>query len=266
MIPYFEFSSIPIGPINIQVWGLFVALGFLFGALVAAKMVRRRGDDPKIIWDLLGWMILAGLIGGRLGHVLLYDLGYYLDQPLEIFAIWHGGLSVFGGFIACVLIGWWYLRKKQVDGWRYADSAIFGLPFGLAIGRIGCFLIHDHPGTVTDFFLGVEYPDGLIHHDHGLYLAINGLALAIIFLWITRKRRSVGTYIAVFSIWYGAVRFGLDFYRLNDVRYALLTPAQYLSVALVIFGVVLVVKLRNQPSKNTFLWKTKKVSSKAVQK
>ena len=66
MIPYFEFSSIPIGPINIQVWGLFVALGFLFGALVAAKMVRRRGDDPKIIWDLLGWMILAGLIGGRL--------------------------------------------------------------------------------------------------------------------------------------------------------------------------------------------------------
>jgi len=238
MIPFFEWQTIPLGPVNLQVWGLFVAMGFLFGALAAGWMVKKRGGDPKIVYDLTTWLVLAGLIGGRIGHVLFYDFAYYIENPGEIFAIWHGGLSIFGGFFASIAVSYLYLRYKKVDVWHYSDSMLFGLPVGLFIGRIGCFLIHDHPGTATDFFLGVQYPDGITRHDHGLYLSINGLILAIVFYFLSRKQRPVGTYIAVFSIWYGIVRFYLDFYRSIDVTYLGLTPAQYFSLLLAAFGVV----------------------------
>lgn len=238
MIPYFEWRTISIGPLDLNVWGLFVALGFIFGALAAGWMARKRGDDPKVIYDLTFWMAIAAMIGGRIVHVLFYDFSYFVQHPIEVFAIWHGGLSIYGGFIASLLVTIWYLRKRHVDVWRYADSMIFGLPVGLWIGRIGCFLIHDHPGTATDFMLGIEYPDGVTRHDHGLYLSINGLLLAIVFFVLSRKKMPVGTYIGIFTIWYGMIRFYLDFYRAIDVRYLGLTPAQYFSLLLAAFGVV----------------------------
>ena len=243
MIPYIEWKTIDLGVIDLQVWGLFVALGFLFGAFMAAWLAKQRGQDPKIVYDILPWLIFAGLIGGRLGHVFFYAWPYYAAHPLEIFAIWQGGGSIFGGLIACGLVGIWYLRRRRVDVMMYVDIFVFGLPFGKWLGRIGCFLIHDHPGTVTDFILGVKYPDGVIRHDHGLYLSLNALAMAIVFLFLARRPRPAGTYIAIFCLWYGVVRFFLDFYRAVDVRYFGLTPAQYLCFGLVLIGIVMAVWL-----------------------
>lgn len=247
MIPYIEWRTIELGPLTLQVWGLFVALGFFVGAVAAAWLAKRRGHDPKVVYDLVPWLVFAGMIGGRLGHVLFYDLPYYLEHPLEIFALWHGGLSVFGGLIACTLVGVWYMRRHQIDVWQYSDILIFGLPFGKAIGRIGCFLIHDHPGTATDFFLGVQYPDGVVRHDHGFYLSLNACLMAAVFLWLARKPRPFGTYIAIFCIWYGIVRFILDFYRAADVRYLGLTPAQYLCGVLLMIGIATAVWIRRKP-------------------
>ncbi len=238
MIPYLSWTSIAIGPFTLHVWGLFVALGFLLGSFVAARMVRFRGGDTKHVYDLTVLFVLGAAVGGRLGHVLFYEPAYFLANPIEILFIWQGGMSLFGGLIACLVIALWYFRKHQLDPWMYSDSLIFGLPFGLWIGRIGCFLIHDHPGTATDFVLGVEYPDGIVRHDHGLYLSLNGLAMSLVFLFLAKKRAPVGSYIAIFSIWYGAVRFFLDFYRAADVKYWGLTPAQYMCIVLVLFGVV----------------------------
>jgi phosphatidylglycerol:prolipoprotein diacylglycerol transferase len=236
MIPYIDWHIIQLGPITLQVWGMFVATGFLFGGYMAARMAKMRGEDPKVIYDLGPWLILAGLIGGRLGDVLFYRPGFYLTHPAEIVMLWHGGASFFGGFIACVIVGVWYFRKKKLDVWKFADILAFGLPFGYALGRVGCFLIHDHPGTATDFFLGVKYPDGVVRHDLGLYHAIDGAILGLLFLWLSRKPRPVGTYLATFSVWYGVTRFFLDFLRTVDTKYFGLTPAQYMSVGLVAFG------------------------------
>jgi phosphatidylglycerol:prolipoprotein diacylglycerol transferase len=209
--------------------------------------------------------MLGGLVGGRLGYMLFYNFDGLLADPLSTFAVWDGGLSVYGGFFLSTALGLWFLKRKKVDVFRYSDAAIFGLPFGLWIGRIGCFLIHDHPGTASDFFLAVDYPDGIARHDHGLYLSINGLLLGLFMLWLSRKPRPVGTYIATFAVWYGIARFFLDFYRVADVRYGGLTPAQYFSCALAIFGVWLIFKIRNQ----TLLWKVQtgtKGSSTEIQK
>lgn len=237
MIPYLAFATFAIGPLSIHVWGIFVALGFLFAGFMAARFAKQRGENPEIIWDLVLWMIVAGMVGGRLGHVLFYDPAYYVAHPVEIFEIWKGGLSVYGGFILGAIVAVCRLRRQHVDVWRYADIVAFGLPFGKWIGRIGCFLIHDHPGTATDFVLGVQYPDGVTRHDLGLYLSINGFVLAMLMLWLSRKERPTGFYLAVFSIWYGVVRFGLDVLRVIDVRYFGLTPGQYFSMALFIFGI-----------------------------
>lgn len=238
MIPYFEWKTIALGPVTLQVWGLMVALGFATGALAAQWMAKRRGDDPSVILDLTAWMVLAGMIGGRLGHVFFYEFPFYAAYPKEIFAFWHGGFSMFGGLIACVAVGLWLLRKKGVNVWRYADTAAFGLPFGIMIGRIGCFLIHDHPGTATDFALGVQYPDGVVRHDHGLYEVINGALMALTFLLIAKLHRKhpPGLFLSIFALWYGAFRFVTDFWRAIDTRYFGLTPGQYFGLILAAGG------------------------------
>lgn len=241
MIPYVEWKTIVLGPLTLQVWGLFVALGFLVGALVAQWYAKRRSENADVIAGLAVWMIAAGMIGGRLGHVLFYEFSYYAAHPLEIFALWHGGASMFGGLIACVVVGVWYLRRRKVDIHAYADTAIFGLPFGLAVGRIGCFLIHDHPGTATHFALGVQYPDGVTRHDLGLYEVLNSLLMAGVFLILARRKVRAGVFIGVFSVWYGVFRVIADILRTVDTRYFGLTPGQYLGGLLAIFGIVMFV-------------------------
>ncbi len=249
MIPYVEWTQFHIGPLTLYVWGLFVALGFIIGGFVSARFAKSQGLKEKIIYDLLIWVILAGIIGGRLGYIFFYDASEVLENPAAIFAIWNGGMSVFGGLIGALITAILYLKKKKVDVFRYAEASLFGLPIGLWIGRIGCFLIHDHPGTATDFALGVEYPDGVIRHDHGLYLSLNGLAMAIVFFWLARKKRPLGIYISVFMIWYGIVRFILDFYRINEVKYAGLTPGQYLAACLFVAGLWVAFKMRGRKQK-----------------
>lgn len=246
MIPYIALTEIPIGPIALHVWGILVASGFAVGSIAAAWIAKKRGLSPSIIYDLVPLLAIASILGGRAVHVLFYDPAYYIAHPLEIFAIWHGGLSVYGGFLACIAMGIWYLRRKHVDVFAYADVMIFGLPFGKILGRVGCFLIHDHPGTLTDFALGVRYPDGEVRHDLGLYLALNAAVLSLLFMWLARKPRPTGTYVVIFSLWYGAARFLLDFLRIVDVRYAGLTPGQYFSLLLMVFGVGAALWIKNR--------------------
>lgn len=207
-------------------------------------IAKRRGQDGTIAFDILPWLIFAGIVGGRLGHVVFYEPAYFWQHPAEIIAIWHGGLSMFGGLIASTIVGLAYLRYRKVDLLMHADFLLFGMPFGIWLGRIGCFLIHDHPGTATHFFLGTRYPDGVVRHDLGLYESLAAWSMAMVFVWLAQKSRPKGTYAAVFCVWYGLLRFAFDFLRINDVRYFGLTPAQYLSLGLVFFGVGLAVWIR----------------------
>lgn len=249
MIPYFQFLTIPLGPIPIQVWGLFVALGVLIATLVAGRLAHARGLSKQVMWDLSFWLLLAGVIGARLFHVLFYDFSSYRADPLSIFAVWQGGLSITGGLLGALLAGFVFLKKKQLDIRAYVETAVVALPLGLSIGRIGCFLIHDHPGTLTDFFLGVRYPDGLVRHDLGLYQAISNALLFLVFLWMLKTKKAWSLYPIIFLLWYGVTRFFLDFLRATegaivDARFAGLTPAQYVSALMVVAGVSLMINHR----------------------
>ena len=247
MIPWFQYEKINVGFLSLNVWGILVSLGFLAGMFVAYFELQKKNLEANRVYDLAFWIILSAMIGGRLLYVSEY-LNFYLASPLDILKIWQGGMSVYGGFIGAVLATVIYLRWHKLNFWQYADAVVFGLPLGLFIGRLGCFLIHDHPGLRTNLFFGVAYPDGG-RFDLGLLLSINGLVLFLFFLILHRREWFSGFYVAVFCIWYGAARFFLDFLRARDIagadpRYFGLTLAQYLSVGLFCVGIYIFFKLK----------------------
>lgn len=243
MIPYISFTSFNIGPIAIQVWGLFVALGILSALIVSFKLAKKRELEFRRIPDLGFWVILAALIGGRIVYVL-GKLDHYLEYPIDILKVWEGGMSISGGFIFAIVAGYFYCKQGRLNFWDYAEVYIFGLPLGLFIGRLGCFFIFDHPGVETSFFLGERYADGLIRHNHGLYLSLNGLLLFIAFLILNKtvKPKFRMFYMSIFLIEYGIMRFSIDFLRIGDPTFFYLTIAQYLSIFMVVIAIILIVK------------------------
>lgn len=252
MIPYFTLSSISVGPVTIQAWGLLVALGILVATYLASRQLRRDGLDSKVAWDIAAWGVIAALVGGRLFHVLFYQPSFYLENPAQILAIWKGGMSIMGGFLGALLAAWAYFARKKLDFWKYVQRLVFFLPLGLAIGRLGCFLIHDHIGVLCqgECRLGVDFPGGA-RYDHGLLLSLNALLLFIFFHVLKSAGKKVN-YAAIFLLWYGAMRFLLDFWRAwegpgAEARLFGLTPAQYLSVSFVAAGIFLLARGRKRP-------------------
>jgi phosphatidylglycerol:prolipoprotein diacylglycerol transferase len=245
MIPYFEWRTIPIGHVILQVWGLFAATGVILGAWFGSRWAKRSGIEPSKFEGLAFWTIIGAFIGARVFHVLFYDPTYYLGHPLEIISVWKGGLSSFGGFIGGGAAAAWKMYKHRLPYLKTADIVTVSATLGLGCGRVGCFLIHDHPGTLAygiGRILAVNYKDAP-RYDLGLLLSLFDFILFGAFILLMRKPRKEGFYLALFLVVYSPVRFLLDFLRLLDARYLGLTPAQYGCVALFIAGVALMVRL-----------------------
>ncbi|MCR4256468.1 MAG: prolipoprotein diacylglyceryl transferase [Candidatus Uhrbacteria bacterium] len=244
MIPWIESHTFQILGITFQTWGTLVALGFALGTYVAWRRAKEKGLDQNRVLDLAFWIFIAAFLGARAFHVLFYDPGHYLANPLDAINPWLPGYSMFGGFLGAAGAFFWSMHRNKLDWISYADTIIWGLPWGCGVGRIGCFLIHDHPGTLTNSILGVTYPDGQTRHDLGLYLSLIGFATGILFLWLNRKRREPGFWFGTYMMIEGATRFSLDFLRTADTTYLGLTPTQYLAVPMFALGIWLVTNKR----------------------
>lgn len=255
MIPYFSFEKISLGPLTIQVWGLFVSLGILLAVILSYFLAKKKGLNYQSFLDLAFWAILSALVFARVFH-LFYELKYFLENPLDILKIWQGGMSIFGGFFGAILAGVIFLKIKKLNFWQYAEIIFFFLPLGLFVGRIGCFMIHDHLGKIASWPIpwGIEYM-GQVRHENGLYDSISGLVLFLVFLLINKlwaKKLFTGFYGAMFFAWYGLVRFFLDFFRaedlpgVSDARYLSLTVGQYLAILMFGAGVALFFILRRK--------------------
>ena len=238
MIPWFEPPALQVGPITIQAFGVLAALGVATGVRTAAWAARKRGLDPSPVLDFAIWGVLAGVAVGHLVHVGLYH-PEELRSPRRVLEFWDG-LSSFGGLAGGLAAAMVFFRVRGVPLGRYGDAFAVGMPTGWAIARIGCFLVHDHPGRLTHFPLAVAFPGGA-RHDLGLYEAVVLFAIAALLwrLWVLRRLE--GRLLGLLAVLYGGARFLLDFLRASDVayadaRYAGLTPAQYGSILLLAWG------------------------------
>ena len=238
MIPYVEWKTVVLGPVTLQVWGFFAALGVVIASAYALREAKRKGLDTGKVETLIFWTIVWAFVGARLMHVLAYDPFWYAARPLEALKVWNGGWSSFGGFFGAASAFFWQMRKSDLPLMKTADVLVRALPLGLGCGRIGCFLIHDHPGTLAygaGKWLAVNYPDAP-RYDLGVLLGIFDFILFGALFLLLRKPRRDGFLFALFMVVYGPARFSLDFLRASDVRYLGLTPGQYASIALCAAG------------------------------
>lgn len=260
MIPYFQANAFAIGPVTIQVWGLMVSLGMLIGLVVAYKYARQYFLSEQVILDLALWSVVGGFIMARVFHIVFYEPEYYILHPSEVIYFWQGGASSMGGFVGAALAIYIFAKVKNFS-WAellpYFDVMSLGLWIGWAIGRIGCFLIHDHPGTLSHSLLAVKFPDGA-RFDLGLFDSI--LAFFIFFVSILSFKKLIkvryGLVSKVSFMIYAFVRFWLDFLRASDVaqsdmRYFHLTPAQW-GMAVIFIGLTIsLVFDKIKPNSNT---------------
>ena len=244
MIPYLGLSYFTIFGVRIYIWGAFVALGFFVGLMLLMRFGKHRGLNQDHLLNLFFWIMAAAMLGGRIFEVLVYNPGYYFAHPAEMIKFWNGGMSSFGGILGALVAFIIYIRVKKLSWIDYADALIYPLPLGLGIGRIGCFLLNEHPGRLTNFFLGVQYPGGA-RHDLGLEFAILDFFVFGI-LAIAAKRYRSGMLMKLFIFTYFPLRFFLEFLRASDlpgsdIRYVYLTPAQWGSLIIIFSAAIFLV-------------------------
>lgn len=253
MIPYLGLNHFDVFGIKIYIWGAFAALGFFVGLMLLMRWGNKRGLNQDYLLNLFFWIMAAAILGGRLFHVFVYEPAYFLAHPVEIVKFWAGGMSSFGGLLGALAVFFVYVKIKKLPWREYADALIYPLPLGLGIGRVGCFLLNEHPGRLTNFFLGVKFPDG-VRHDLGLEFAILDFIVFVVLAFAARCYRP-GIITKIFIFTYFPLRFFLEFLRaadlpMSDARYWHLTPAQWGSLLAVSAAVALLV-LRSSKSRKS---------------
>lgn len=259
MLPYFEQPVWHIGPLTIHAFGVAVGLALWFGMGVVQRRLERLGLDAVLGQRLGWWMIGGGVLGAHLFSVLLYFPQKLRADPWLLLRLWED-VSSFGGMLGGIAGALLFFASQARTLERrtrlaYLDAIAFVFPAALAIGRFGCALAHDHPGSVTSFPLaislasdaalghmrdvyasaGLALPSGAAQmgfHDLGLYefLYLALVVVPLFALW-SRRPRPVGFHLVAFAALYLPVRFGLDMLRVADARYLGLTPAQWVAAA-----------------------------------
>lgn len=228
VLPYSSLRSIHIGPIDIQVWGFFVAVAVLVTTAVAARRARRFGLSSVAVWDAAFWIVLAGVAGAR----ALYVAEYWRDfiaEPWRAIAVWEGGMSAFGSILAGVPAAWLTARRRGLPFGCLAAAVAPTLLLGDTIGRLGGAASHMYAGTPTAFPLSYVL-DGVQRHEVGVELALASLLGFLVISVLERRALLPAPWLVL--LWYSAERFLLDFLRaadlpISDLRYAGLTLAQY---------------------------------------
>lgn len=285
----FPLSGLKVFGFELHAFGFLVGTGIIAGTILAQKRAKQLGLSESVVAEVALWAVIPGFIGAHLVHQLLYFphelwdhsesgiitlardsramLSYVLPnattgamewftvmrgEPLRILEIWHG-ISSFGGFLGGTFGVVWYFkrRRKELPFLPYADAIMFGFCFAWIFGRMGCTTAFDHPGSPTDFFLGMEYGGGatdraghplhgVVIHNLGFYEMMWTCLMFVVF-WLNRKRTHFkGWYLAMFIVMYMPIRFFWDFLREVDVHYAGLTPGQWIAIVLFSCGIAII--------------------------
>jgi phosphatidylglycerol:prolipoprotein diacylglycerol transferase len=257
MLPYPHIRPVifSIGPLKVRWYGLMYVLGFTAAYYLVQRRIKRLGlKHLAANFENLNFvLILAVIIGGRLGYVLIYNLPYYLKHPLEILATWHGGMSFHGALIAVIIAGIIFCKKNELDFWQTADLYVVVAPIGLGLGRLGNFINGELYGRVSTVPWAMIFPNGgpLPRHPSELYeMLLEGVVLFFILWRLQDRKMPPGFILAFFLIFYGIFRIFVEFFRQPDPQigflFGFLTMGQLLSIIMILGGLVIMLCRRGR--------------------
>ncbi len=230
-----------IGPLTIQLYGIIIMLGAVAGAFLAQFNARRRGENPDLVWDALIWVLIGGIIGARIWHILtpppsMVERGittvYYLTHPLDALAIWRGGLGIPGAVIGGAIALFAFSKRRNISFLSWVDITAPALALGQAIGRWGNFVNQELYGAPTDLPWAISigpmhrlpgYLEQATYHPLFLYESLWNLANVFFLLWLGRRfadRLRAGDIFLAYLVAYPTGRFLLEFLRLDSSQVA----------------------------------------------
>jgi len=266
--PQIDPVALQLGPVAIHWYGLTYLAAFGLFILLGRRRLQHPpfssivGDSAwsrRDVEDILFLGVIGVVLGGRLGYCLFYKPAYYLAHPLEIFAVWQGGMSFHGGLIGVIAAMVWFAWSRKRPFWQVADFVAPCVPTGLAAGRIGNFINGELPGRLSDPALpwGMVFRGAgdLPRHPSQIYqFLLEGLLLFVLLWLYARKERASGQVAAVFLIGYGVLRFIAEFFREPDEFLGLLSMGmsmgQWLCVPMILAGMGLWWWAGNQATAN----------------
>tara|TARA_A100000164_G_scaffold273830_1_gene245810 strand:+ start:465 stop:1253 length:789 start_codon:yes stop_codon:yes gene_type:complete len=245
--------------IEIRWYSLAYIAGILLGWFFSKRIIENLNSNnklekinPKIFDELIPYLVLGIIIGGRLGYVIIYNLEYYLKNLLNIFFIWEGGMSFHGGLIGIIIAVIIFCKKNDIKTFIILDIISIVAPIGIFFGRIANFINGELYGKLTKGSLGVIFQniDNNLRHPSQLYEATaEGLLLFLILCFFALKKKYIyrsGITSGLFLILYSFFRFFLEYFREPDVQIGYLmlkiTTGQLLSLIMFFVGIVLIYK------------------------
>lgn len=267
-IPWRTLPALELGPLTLRPFGVFVGLGVLLGWLIIHRVLTQETGgsggvaaiDLAALDGVLFRALVWGLVGARLAWVLTHWSA--ISSPLDVIAVWDGGLQFSGGFLMGIVVTVpWLRRQARRQRLAVVDAAAVGMAAGLAVGRIGCMVVGEHLGGPTEFFLATRYLGGdvvegpldvgVAYHNTALYELLH---LAVLFglLWVLRRRgvftigdgRSAATFLAWYAVWRGLT----DLVRTADAAVLGLTGAQWIGLVVLLPTAVALWRAGRQPN------------------
>lgn len=239
-----------LGPFEIRYYGIIYVLGFILAYFFISYLAKERSlkITKNDILDLLFYLIIGAFIGARIFEVLIYNLKYYLANPFEMIAIWHGGLSFHGGLVGAVIAGYLFCKKKKIEFYDLADICVIPLAFGLFLGRIANFINGELVGRITNLPWCVKFRNyNGCRHPSQLYESLKNLIIFSVLWFIKDKKLKKGIMFWSFILMYSALRFFIEFFRAPDEQIGFilgLTMGQWLNIAMFVVGLCFFIKIR----------------------
>lgn len=246
-----------IGPVKIFTYGFLVAIGFLIAIFLASKQGEKEGLDPQVIIDLCFYILLSAIVGARVLYVIV-EYKYFLEQPMDIFKVWKGGLVFYGGLVLAIFVSMRMAKLKGLPIWKTADILAPSIAIGQAVGRWGCLFAGCCYGAQTDLPLGITFSDpkalaplNVSLHPTQIYLSLNAIFIFLILVWLRKRKRFHGQIFCMYGILYSIGRFVIEYFRNDDRGYVvegMLSTSQFIGVLALLVSTFMILKLKKKGS------------------